>query len=210
MIGEIILRFLITFVLASIFGIERQYSHKPVGFGTYIFVATGSCALAVIAQSFGNGNPISLIGAIVTGIGFLGAGALIKTTDKIFGFTSAASIWIFAIFGLSIGLGSYLIGIMLYVLIWVVIMFDRHLELRGVGSYQRRLTIKANRMVTNKEIDSILAFNKVKKFKMMNIEVDKKEKTVSMTYLVEGTKDHINHLAKKLYEHDWFESMKCE
>ena len=86
----IIFRFVLAFVLALLFGFNRQKAHKPTGFVTYIFVAIGSCALSMAAILISE-NPLPLLAAIVTGIGFLGAGALIKTSDKVFGFTSAAS-----------------------------------------------------------------------------------------------------------------------
>jgi len=82
----ILLRLTITFALSLIFGYERQRSHKPIGFGTFIFVSLGSCGLALTATIL-NDNPLPLLGSIVTGIGFLGAGALIKTNEKTFGLT---------------------------------------------------------------------------------------------------------------------------
>ena len=85
----IFLRLSITFFLSLVFGLERQYSHKPIGFGTFTFVAAGSSSLAIVAVALGFEHSIPLLSAIVTGIGFLGAGALIKTSDKIFGLTSA-------------------------------------------------------------------------------------------------------------------------
>jgi len=137
----IILRFILTFLLASLFGLERQRSHKPTGFGTFIFVALGACGLSIVAVIAEPQNPVPLLSAIVTGIGFLGAGALIKTSDKVFGFTTAVSIWIFAIFGLVIGIGQYLVGLLMYAFVWVVILFDKYFEKRGIGSYQKRLVL---------------------------------------------------------------------
>src|SRR3990172_6125755 len=111
---EIVLRFSITFILSLVFGLERQTAHNPVGFGTFNFVAVGSCALGITAVLINSADPFGLLSAIVTGIGFLGAGALIKSNDRVFGFTTAASIWILAIFGLTIGIGDYLLGGVLY------------------------------------------------------------------------------------------------
>ena len=87
------------------FGLIRQKLHKPISFGTFTFVSMGACALSVISTSVQGDNPLVLVGSIVTGIGFLGAGALIRSADKTTGFTSASSIWLFAIFGVVIGLG---------------------------------------------------------------------------------------------------------
>src|SRR3989339_687675 len=84
MIEIIILKFTLIFLMAFLFGIERQLSHKPTGFGTFIFVAVGSCALGSMSMDISATNALTIVGGVVTGIGFLGAGALIKTTDKIF------------------------------------------------------------------------------------------------------------------------------
>lgn len=206
------LRFLITFILSFIFGTWRQKSHKPVGFGTFVFVSVGSCSLAITAlnlTSGGTDNPLPLLGAIVTGIGFLGAGALIKTTDKIFGFTSAATIWLFAIFGLIIGVGEYLIGIIIYALVVIVVFYDIHLEKKGIGSYQKKVVITTNEIINENEIKEILSTN-VSKYKMTFLEVDKNKKKISFIYLIEGTKEQINKIPKKLFEKEWFESCKIE
>ncbi|MBL7147458.1 MAG: MgtC/SapB family protein [Nanoarchaeota archaeon] len=207
-IETILFRFILVFILSFIFGIGRQKSHKPVGFGTFIFVALGACSLALIAIEFRPDDPLPLLGAIVTGIGFLGAGALIKTSDKIFGFTSAATIWIFAIFGLTIGTGEYLIGIIIYLLIGVVIIYDSHLEKKGMGSYQKKLMITTNKIIGEKEIKNILT--NTTKHKLNSIEVDKKNKKISFIYLIEGTKEQINKIPKELFEKDWFETCKVE
>src|SRR6185503_20781311 len=99
-----------TFVLAFAFGLARQKLGKAIGFGTFIFVALGACGLSLVALEFADQqqNPLPLLSAIVTGIGFLGAGALFRTADRVVGFTSAATIWIFACFGMAIGLGEFL------------------------------------------------------------------------------------------------------
>lgn len=207
-----LLRFFITFILSFLFGIWRQKSHKPVGFGTFVFVSVGSCSLAITALNLaavGVDNPLPLLSAIVTGIGFLGAGALIKTTDKIFGFTSAATIWLFAIFGLIIGVGEYLIGIIVYALIGIVVFYDIYLEKRGIGSYQKKIIITTNEIISEKEIKEILSIN-ASKYKLTFLEVDKKNNKLSFTYLIEGTKEQINKIPKNLFEKDWFESCKIE
>jgi putative Mg2+ transporter-C (MgtC) family protein len=94
---EVAARFALTFLIAFAFGYARQRGHKPIGFGTFIFVATGACALALTAVNRAPANPLPLLAAVVTGIGFLGAGALIRSGDQIKGFKSAASIYLSAI-----------------------------------------------------------------------------------------------------------------
>lgn len=206
-IGSILLRFGIIFVLAFVFGLERQKAHKPIGFGTYIFVSIGACALSIVAHIISPENPLPLLGAIVTGIGFLGAGALIKTSDKIFGFSSAATIWLFAILGLIIGLGEYLVGAIVYVFIWVVIMFDRYLAERGIGSYQKKLVITSKANVGEKEVKKEILLTGLN-YKLMSIELDKEK--IVFTYLVEGKKENINRLPDHVFHKPWFISCKIE
>ncbi|MCX6817528.1 MAG: MgtC/SapB family protein [Candidatus Aenigmarchaeota archaeon] len=199
-------RLIITFILSMAFGFHRQRAHKPVGFGTFTFVAIGSCGLAITALNLYPENPLSLLGAVVSGIGFLGAGALIKTTDKIYGFTSAASVWLFAIFGLIIGVGEYLTGILIYIMIWAVIAVDGKLKTHGVGSYQRKLTITTNRIIDEKEIEKELGSN----FKKVFVKVDKKNGKISVSYLVEGTKDQVREIPERLAKDEWLEYFEIE
>lgn len=201
------LRFIITFILSFLFGIERQYAHKPIGFGTYTFVAIGSCSLAVIAVALGFEHSIPLLSAIVTGIGFLGAGALIKTNDKIFGLTSAASIWAFAIFGLTIGIGEYVIGLILYFLIWIVVISDRLLERYGIGSYQKKILIQTNKIINIKEV---IAMTGIHKYKLLDIDIDKAHKKMTLHLRVEGKKEDINKIPDRIINQEWFENVKIE
>ncbi len=203
----IFLRLSITFFLSLVFGLERQYSHKPIGFGTFTFVAAGSSSLAIVAVALGFEHSIPLLSAIVTGIGFLGAGALIKTSDKIFGLTSAASIWAFAIFGLTIGIGEYLIGISLYVLIWMVVIVDRVLEKKGIGLYRKKVTIQTNKIVNLKEIISAAG---ITKYKLLDIDIDKTNRKIIFHFYVEGKKEDINTIPDKIIKYEWFEDIKIE
>jgi len=203
----IIMRFLIVFILALAFGIERQRSHKPIGFGTFIFVSIGSCGLAITAILLNPDNPLPLLSAIVTGIGFLGAGALIKTTDHIFGFTTAASIWVFAILGLVIGVGKFEIGILIYLFLWAVVFVDKLLERRGVGSYRKKIHITLNKEMEKYELLSLLGIDK---HKTVNTEVNKKQQTFSYTFFVQGSKENIERIPKILSDSESVESFRME
>jgi len=203
----ILLRFLIIFALALIFGLERQRSHQPVGFGTFVFVSVGSCGLTMAALILNPEDPLPVIGAIITGIGFLGAGALIKTTDKIFGFTSAAGIWLFAIMGVVTGLGEYLLAISMYTLIWSVLIIDKFFQKRGIGSYQKKLTVTTNKNIHTGELASMMG---IEDYQIQNINIDKKNKKFYITLLVRGTKENINRIPKVLTKIKNVESFKIE
>lgn len=206
---EILEKFLFVFVLTFIYGLQRQRSHKPVGFGTFILVAVGACALAVTASQMSLENSVSLLAAIVTGIGFLGAGALIRNQDKIFGFTTAASIWLFAIFGLVSGLGDYSTGIIIYSVVWLVIASDNYLEKKGIGSYRKKLTIITQDFVTKEEVTNILA-KYCTNFSLNYINANKKERKISLNYLIEGMKKDVKFLLSDLYKQKWCVSLNFD
>src|SRR5437879_7978518 len=93
---ECVFRLLLGFSLAFGIGLERQIRRKPVGFGTFIFVSTGAAALAILAIDLESDNPLTLLGGVITGIGFLGAGALIRANDRVLGFTTTGLGWAIA------------------------------------------------------------------------------------------------------------------
>lgn len=206
----IFLRLVITFILALIFGIERQRSHKPVGFGTFIFVAVGSCSLAIISLSIPTDNPLPLLGAIVTGIGFLGAGALIKTSDKIFGFTTAASIWLFAILGLVIGTGYYEVGAIIYSFVWICIFIDNKFEKGYFKSYQKRIRMEIKGIENEKKALALFDKFKIKEHKMLHKKINKKDKKISISYLVEGKGKNVRELFDSLEKMNFIQELSLE
>ncbi len=204
---SVLAKFALVFFMSLIFGLQRQRSHKPIGFGTFVFVSVGACGLAITAELINLENPMPLLAAIVTGIGFLGAGALIKTTDKIFGFTSAASIWIFAIIGLIIGAGYYAIGLIMYSTIWIVAVIDKTLENRGTGSYQKKLIVTTNKNVHTGEMAALLD---IEEYKIMSIDVHRKDGKFTFHMLVNGTKENLNQIPKKLLKSKWVDTFRIE
>lgn len=203
------LRLAIIFLLALLFGLERQRSHKPVGFGTFIFIAIGSSALAITATALQTDNPLPLLSAIVTGIGFLGAGALIRQGDRTFGLTTAASVWVFAILGITIGVGEFAIGLMLYGLVWAVVVVDRYLQRQGIGYYHTRLTITTTRLVPLHDVERLLS-RQTTSFRLITIQVDKKAHSLSLVYRIEGTKGDIGRLLALYGRKPWIGSVRLE
>lgn len=201
------MKMILTFFLALLFGVERQKSHKPIGFGTFIFVAVGACGLSIVAMELNMENPLPLLASIITGIGFLGAGALIKTSDKIFGFTTAASIWLFAIIGLIIGVGHYYVAGVIYLFIWLIIIIDNLMKRRGVGSYQKKIEIKT-KFGSSDKVDSLL--REFLKVKMISVEFDKEKDFEIYHYLVECSGKKLRNFSFGLKKLDWILGYKIE
>lgn len=117
-------RLLLAMGLTLAIGLERQHRQKPAGMRTMTMVGIGSCGFALAAIEFSGGNPDGIsrmIQGIVTGIGFLGAGTIIKEQFHIEGLTTAATLWTVAGIGLTAGLGLYELTILLTLAAFVVL-----------------------------------------------------------------------------------------
>ena len=204
----IALRMLVTLLFSALVGLERQRSHKPVGFGTFIFVALGASALGGFANTNNPLNEIALLASVVTGIGFLGAGALIKGSDKVFGFTTAATIWLFAIFGFMIGVGEYILGLIIYIFVWVVLFSDKYLETKEIGSHQKKLTLVTNSIIDEEKINKLLDYTK--RHKVLSISINKETNEMQLSYLIQGTKEDLNKMLIDIFKQKWLKSSKVE
>ncbi|MCX6778095.1 MAG: MgtC/SapB family protein [Candidatus Micrarchaeota archaeon] len=107
--SEIVLRLLLAFVLGGLIGYEREAIKKPAGLRTHILVAIGSALVTVtgIALFGENDSAARIASGIVTGIGFLGAGTIMRSEDGVHGLTTAASMWVVAAVGMAVGFGLH-------------------------------------------------------------------------------------------------------
>jgi MgtC family protein len=111
-VPEVFLRLALAAALGGAIGLEREYRRKPAGLRTNILIALGSALFSVLSFELGSGagSPDRIAAQIVTGIGFLGAGAILRSGASVHGLTTAATIWVNAAIGMAAGLGSYTRG----------------------------------------------------------------------------------------------------
>src|SRR4051812_15251831 len=102
-----ILKIVCAFVAGALLGIEREYSDKPSGMRTIILITVGSALFSLLNLTIHTQSPDRIASNIVTGVGFLGAGVIFKEGMYVYGLTSAATIWVAAAIGMSIGFGNY-------------------------------------------------------------------------------------------------------
>ncbi|MEW5830846.1 MAG: MgtC/SapB family protein [Chloroflexota bacterium] len=97
-------------LVGGLIGAEREFRDKAAGFRTIIFITLGATLFTIISLQIGiESNPTRIAANIVTGIGFLGAGAIMRDGTKVGGLTTAATIWLAAALGMGIGAGKYLL-----------------------------------------------------------------------------------------------------
>ena len=128
--SEIILRILIALLFGGVIGLERQYHDKPAGFATNTLICVGSAVfalLSVLSAYYLGGDPARIAAQIVAGVGFLGAGSILRDGNKISGLTTAAGIWLVAAVGMAVGYGQYFIGAVATASVLILQIFIRKL-----------------------------------------------------------------------------------
>jgi putative Mg2+ transporter-C (MgtC) family protein len=142
---ELLGRLLLAAVLGGAIGAERELNDQAAGLRTHMLLTIGACLFTLVsAYGFGAGprDPSRLAAQIVTGIGFLGGGAIVRHGLTVKGLTTAASIWATASVGVAVGAGQYLLGVGGAVLVTVTL-----LGLRRVGALLQRWGVSREALV---------------------------------------------------------------
>ena len=131
---EICLRLACAMLVGLVIGSEREYTHRPAGMRTHILVALGACAVSVTGELLfshyaalgATPDPARLSAQVITGVGFLGAGTILREGINVKGLTTAASVWAVACLGIAAGIGYYALVIAGMVLIFLTLtVFER-------------------------------------------------------------------------------------
>lgn len=132
-----ILRMSLSFIAGGIVGIDREKRMHPAGLRTHTLICMGATLVMLISIyipqtliDFKNGDPGRIAAQAVSGIGFLGAGAIIKFGVNVKGLTTAASVWLISIIGLAIGCGLYLTSVACILFVLFVLKGLDYLEKR--------------------------------------------------------------------------------
>ena len=109
---DIIVKVLLALVLGGVMGLERQYNDKPAGYATNSIICVGPALVTILSLKMGEmgGDPGRSAAQIVSGVGFLGAGAILREGNKVSGLTTAAAVWLVAAIGMAVGYGQYILA----------------------------------------------------------------------------------------------------
>jgi putative Mg2+ transporter-C (MgtC) family protein len=124
-LGRVTLRLVVAAVLGGLIGAEREWVGKAAGLRTHMIVSLGAClfVLVPIETGIGEGDLTRVIQGIATGIGFIGAGTILKREEanQIQGLTTAATIWLTGAVGIAVGAGQMWLGIVCAIGAWVIL-----------------------------------------------------------------------------------------
>lgn len=156
--NDIALRLIASAILGGIVGFEREKHNQPAGFRTHLILCLGSSLITLVSiymsEAFGNSknsDPTRIAAQVVTGVGFLGAGAILRFGASIKGLTTAASLWTIAGIGMGIGAGFYYGSILATLIIILALAILGKLEKLLIGSKGDK-----NLFISSKEAPGIL------------------------------------------------------
>ena len=128
----ICMRLACAMIVGALIGMEREYTHRPAGLRTHILVTLGACVVSVTGEMLfahyaalgATPDPARLSAQVITGVGFLGAGTIMKEGSSVKGLTTAASVWAVACLGIAAGFGYYGLALsgMLFTLVTLTVL----------------------------------------------------------------------------------------
>ncbi len=137
-IVDALVKMILTVVLSGIIGFEREHSHRPAGFRTHILVAVGSSLVMLTSnyvfktyEGLANFDPTRLGAQVISGIGFLGAGTILREGFSVKGLTTAASLWAVSCIGLAVGAGYYTGAIVTTLIIYITLNSLKRIAAKG-------------------------------------------------------------------------------
>lgn len=205
---DIFIKILVSIILGGLIGLERERRNRPAGLRTHILVSLGSCLFTISSIEFSKiyrsgVDPSRVAANIVTGVGFLGAGTIMKEGLTIKGLTTAATIWLSSAIGLTCGLGFYIPAILTTLLAFLVLIFVRVFEYERLGKYEGSLKI-FNVRVTDKpgQLGKIGTIFGKYGIHIKNVKFERDEKSLNIEFIVSvpqniEIKDVCNELSKE-------------
>ncbi len=115
-----VFRLMLSAALGAVIGFERESSHKPAGLRTHVLVSVASCLLTLVSILEFPEDPARLLAQIIPGIGFIGAGSIIASGEKVTGITTATGIFVTSAIGIAVGTGNYILAIATVVIVSAV------------------------------------------------------------------------------------------
>lgn len=162
---DILIRLATALLLGGLIGLEREQSNHAAGLRTNILVCLGACLLMLlsiygfsdfVAETNVRVDPARLAAAVITGVGFLGAGTILFTGKSITGLTTAASLWVVAAIGLAVGAGFYFASVSVTVMVLLTLWLFNKLE-------KRYIRVKREHIVKLQSMDISLVMSKLTK-----------------------------------------------
>jgi putative Mg2+ transporter-C (MgtC) family protein len=189
---DMLIRLGLSFVAGAIIGLERASRRQIAGLRTHILISTGACLLMVLSiwlpgnfSDMKNGDPGRIAAQVVSGIGFLGAGAIIRLGNNVRGLTTAASLWFIAAVGMAIGAGMFAAAAIAEVMGFFTLFALGELEKKIFPSQRLKILeiIYKNSGTDTKEVMNIITASGIR-VQSMDVNQSSKDKETKLRLLV--------------------------
>lgn len=156
---QAVFKLFVSLILGSIVGYERKRKGQPAGLRTFALICMGATLAMLVSiyicqQYVGlkNGDPGRIAAQVITGVGFLGAGAIIQMKGSVRGLTTAAGIWMVSTIGLAVGVGLYMLSAVATLLILFILVMLESIEHRHITGHESRIIrLKVRTIITDIE-----------------------------------------------------------
>lgn len=159
------IKLLVSLVLGALIGAEREYKGRNIGFRTIILITLGSTLFTILSFILGKDtDPARIASNIVTGVGFLGAGAIFRDGASVRGVTTASIIWISAAIGMACGIAQYEFAVLVTFTVLVILLGFAGVQ-RFIDRYNQELVYKitiANNLAIKEELEKTMSDFKLK------------------------------------------------
>ena len=205
---EDVLKLLLAILIGGLIGAEREFRDKVAGFRTNIFICVGATLFTIFSIRLGGDRePARIAANIVSGVGFLGAGAILRGTGRIIGLTTASTIWLAAGLGMGIGGGYYIIVISATVIVLIVLWLFPFLErlidnLRHATAYEITCSIGAC------SLEEIYKLVKDSGLRLVERKRTKSDENMILNLTIAGTPRNHEQFVNKLFSHEGVKSFK--
>jgi putative Mg2+ transporter-C (MgtC) family protein len=199
-IDTTLIQILLVVLVGGIIGAEREYRSKSAGFRTMILICLGSYLFTIFSKFMSDVSPERIASNIVTGIGFLGAGVIFKSDNRINGITTAATIWAVAALGMGIADGLYTVVAISTVLIMASLLLLTKLE-DWIDRVNQSHTYKIVSTYSEELLKQYENLFDECNLKYKRLKRTKKGDHIIGTWLVHGSEKNHNRFTKKLLHH---------
>ena len=198
---ELIVKISLSLILGGALGMERQYHDKPAGFATNCLICLGAMMFTVMSEYMGlaGGDPGRIAAQIVTGVGFIGAGAIMRDGNKISGITTAANVWLVAAIGMAVGYGQYVLASSSAAVILLVQLGLRK-TLRLIEMVKRYDTFFVTCDASWKVVEKIISQVEKQQITILKSEVNKQDDLFHVTLVGTFTGHDFQNITKHLLE----------
>jgi putative Mg2+ transporter-C (MgtC) family protein len=206
--GEDLVKILLSILAGGAIGLEREFRDKAAGFRTLIFICLGATLFTIFSVRLGaGGDPSRIAASLVSGIGFLGAGVILRHGGRVIGLTTAATIWFIAALGMGFGAGEYALSLVMtgigLIVLWVFPALEHKIDnIRQEREYELVFPYQPEKF------DSLEALFREHRLRIIERKQHKNGPLMSCTWKTIGAPEQQESVLQMLLKDETIESLR--